>query len=209
MIKRAREITVNACACRKNRESCDTPLWTCMHLDWLPAGSPREQGMGGGSLRETLSQEKALAVSDEAEESGQVHIPLNTAQAETVCNCCPCCCSVLNPVLFYKKAHTLLEPSRFRAVIDREKCGGCQTCVERCYFDAVEMRKTAGSKKMKAYIVNENCMGCGLCIFKCPEQAMHLELVRPPEHIPNMSRDETVSLNKNSGQPVFWIAPKK
>jgi ferredoxin len=62
---------------------------------------------------------------------------------------------------------------------------------------------------MKAYIVNENCMGCGLCIFKCPEQAMHLELVRPPEHIPNMSRDETVSLNKNSGQPVFWIAPKK
>jgi ferredoxin len=27
-------------------------------------------------------------------------------------------------------------------------------------------------------------MGCGLCIFKCSNNAMHLELVRPPDHIP-------------------------
>ena len=30
-------------------------------------------------------------------------------------------------------------------------------------------------------------LGCGLCIIKCPHQAMHLELVRPPEHIPSHS----------------------
>ncbi len=196
MIKRSRDITINACACRKNREQCDTPLWSCMHIDWVSERNTRDQGMGGGSSRKHISQAEALAVSDEAEESGQVHIPLNTAQAETICNCCPCCCSVLNPVLYYKKAHTLLEPSRFRAVIDQEKCQGCQTCVERCYFDAIEMRKPANSKKMKTYIINEHCMGCGLCIFKCPNQAMHLELVRPLEHIPNMTRAEVVSIGQ-------------
>jgi ferredoxin len=27
-------------------------------------------------------------------------------------------------------------------------------------------------------------MGCGVCVFKCPGGAMRLELIRPPEHIP-------------------------
>jgi ferredoxin len=121
------------------------------------------------------------------EEKGLVHIPLNVVHAEgTICNCCDDCCMVVNPMLnrgggvIYK----ILSPSRYRTVIDQELCQGCQTCVERCIFDAIEMRKVPGSKKMKAYIINEHCMGCGACVVKCPNQAMSMELIRPPEHIP-------------------------
>ena len=78
----------------------------------------------------------------------------------------------------------MLAPSRYRAVIDKETCTGCQTCVDRCHFDAIEMQKVPGSKKMKASIINEHCMGCGLCVYKCPSNAITLELVRPPAHIP-------------------------
>ena len=91
---------------------------------------------------------------------------------------------VVGPLKYRNRVHAILSPSRFRAVIDESKCLGCQTCVERCIFDAVEMRKPAGSKKMKAYIINEHCMGCGACVVKCPNRALTLELVRPPEHIP-------------------------
>jgi ferredoxin len=56
--------------------------------------------------------------------------------------------------------------------------------VERCIFDGIEMRKPANSKKLKAYVISEHCMGCGVCVFKCPNGAMSLELIRPPDHIP-------------------------
>ena len=132
-----------------------------------------------------LTQEQALALNAETEEKGLVHIPLNIIHAEgTICNCCDDCCMVVNPLLYRGRVHEILSPSRYRAVIDEEKCQGCQTCIERCIFDGLEMRKPANSKKMKAYIINEHCMGCGVCVVKCPNQAMTMELIRPPEHIP-------------------------
>jgi ferredoxin len=133
----------------------------------------------------TLTKEEALALNVETEEKGLVHIPLNIMHSEgTICNCCDDCCMVVNPLLYRGKVHEILSPSRYRAVIDEEKCTGCQICIERCIFDAIEMRKPANSKKMKAYNINEHCMGCGVCIFKCPSGAMTLELIRPPAHIP-------------------------
>jgi NAD-dependent dihydropyrimidine dehydrogenase PreA subunit len=118
------------------------------------------------------------------EDAGQIHISPNTAQITGTCNCCECCCVIMQPMKNYGNIYEMLAPSRYRAVIDEAKCAGCQTCVDRCHFDAIEMKKVPGSKKMKAFIINEHCMGCGLCIFKCPNQAMTLELVRPPDHIP-------------------------
>jgi NAD-dependent dihydropyrimidine dehydrogenase PreA subunit len=86
----------------------------------------------------------------------------------------------------YGNIWEMLAPSRFKAVIDTEKCDGCQTCIERCLFDAIEMKKVPGARKMKAFIIDEHCMGCGLCIFKCPNNAMRFETVRPKEYIPTI-----------------------
>jgi Pyruvate/2-oxoacid:ferredoxin oxidoreductase delta subunit len=134
--------------------------------------------------RREISVEEALKACYEMEDAGQIHISPNTAQITSTCNCCPCCCVIMQPMKNYGNVYEMLAPSRFRAVVDETKCTGCQTCVERCHFDAIEMRKAPGSKKLKSFILNEHCMGCGLCIFKCPSQAMHLELIRPPAHIP-------------------------
>jgi ferredoxin len=56
-------------------------------------------------------------------------------------------------------------------------------CVERCPFDAIKMRKTANSRKLKASIIKENCMGCGVCVVGCKERALTYELVKPQEYI--------------------------
>jgi Fe-S-cluster-containing hydrogenase component 2 len=37
-----------------------------------------------------------------------------------------------------------------------------------------------GSAVVKA----EKCMGCGLCLVTCPEEAIHLEEVRPAQFVP-------------------------
>ena len=135
-------------------------------------------------MRKLNTVDEVLDACYQMEDNGQIHISPNTAQITGTCNCCECCCVIMQPMKNYGDIYTMLALSRFRTVFNQELCIGCQTCVERCHFDAVEMRKTEGSKKMKAYVVNEHCMGCGLCVFKCEQSAIQLELVRPPEHIP-------------------------
>ena len=77
-----------------------------------------------------------------------------------------------------------LDPRRYRAVSDWELCNGCQTCIDRCHFNAIEMTKSPDSKKLKASVDKDVCMGCSLCVLTCEQDALTMELVRPPEHIP-------------------------
>ncbi len=76
-----------------------------------------------------------------------------------------------------------MTPNRFLAVVDEEKCSGCKKCVERCPFEAVEMKPTADPKKQKSSINPERCKGCGLCIITCKPNALTYKIVRPPEYL--------------------------
>jgi ferredoxin len=180
ILRRQEVISTGKCGCRRVWGTCDTPMEVC--LGFSKKGEAPKPG------KRVLSTEEAIALMDDAAEKG-LHKPWNQIDLSVagLCNCCPCCCVVIQPAINLGVLHDVLEPSRFKTVIDETKCQGCQTCVERCHFEAIEMRKVPNSKKMKAFVLDEECMGCGLCIIKCPHQAMHLELVRPPEHIPTHS----------------------
>ena len=92
-----------------------------------------------------------------------------------------------------------MEPNRFLAVADEDKCKGCQECIERCPFEAIEMRKSPNSKKYKAYVDPEKCKGCGVCIVGCKQNALTYRIVRPPEYLkPKVSPAQ-------SGRPVHVI----
>ena len=194
MLKRAKIITGGrVCSCRRIWGVCDSPVG-CMGWAY------EERPMRASPYSRKLTLEEALALVDEAEEYGNVNVPANCSETEMTCFCCPCCCHVLQsgmehgrPYKNYDKLQAGTAPSRFQPVIDQKLCNGCQTCVERCHFNAIEMQKSLNSKKMKAHIINENCMGCGLCVFKCPQLAIMLEIVRPPEHIPVLTRQEQLN----------------
>jgi ferredoxin len=59
------------------------------------------------------------------------------------------------------------------AVVDREKCAGCKTCVQICPVTAIEMDQEEG--KPKAVIDEKECQACLICVMRCPEKAIAME----------------------------------
>ncbi len=55
------------------------------------------------------------------------------------------------------------------AQVDKEKCTGCESCVEECPSEAISMEDG------KAKVNPEACIDCGVCVDACPEQAISMQ----------------------------------
>ncbi len=172
-LQKTKRIIVGRCGCRKNWARCDHPVEACF-APLQGHGAVNLLGQPGRTGIREISLNEALDVVRRNEEAGLV----NTG----ACFCCTCSCEILFSL---KKANRfdLLGRSRYQAAVREEECIGCQDCLERCPFEAIEMKKVAGSKKLKASIIAEKCMGCGVCIVGCKQRAMYYELVRPVEYV--------------------------
>jgi NAD-dependent dihydropyrimidine dehydrogenase PreA subunit len=182
LIKRAEIIGVVDCDCRRIHHKCDKPRFTCLHF----GKSIIEYETGRGGRMRVISYEEALAISDGAEKAGLVHnTPFNSAsQPGVICHCCNDCCSTFEPALHAGKVNQVADPSRYRPVVNPDLCKGCELCLARCPFGAVEMNPVPNSKKALATIIDEKCLGCGVCILGCEQNALTYEIVKPPEFIP-------------------------
>lgn len=191
LLKAQKKIAVVPCSCRNVTmligEGCnytDESTWHCIQV-----GRGAEYVIERGSGKE-ISVEEALKLVDEIERDGLVHTWANTSKmvdsrVTVNCNCCGDCCEFFLSAKFAEKGMLdIIEKSRYEAFVDVEKCTGCQTCIERCHFDAIELYKPEGSKKFKAKVISEKCFGCGVCVVGCKQNAIKLKAVRPPEFIP-------------------------
>lgn len=175
-VEEARRIAVVDCPCRLVLKRCDHTLQNCMLFD-----RGADVALRRGSGRE-LSKEEAHELMKAWGEEGLIAQGPNRTKLTNLCWCCTDCCIIYDPQLTL--GIQLALPSRYLAVVDLEMCTGCQDCVERCHFDAIEMRSVAGSKRLKSFVDADKCAGCGLCVVKCPPEALELKLVRPVEHLP-------------------------
>ena len=62
----------------------------------------------------------------------------------------------------------------FKVAVDREKCRGCEDCIEVCTASVFEMKE---GKSVPA--VGEECLGCGSCVEVCKEEAIRVEELKP------------------------------
>lgn len=53
--------------------------------------------------------------------------------------------------------------------VDKEKCTGCESCIEECPSEAIKMVDD------KADIDAEACVDCGVCVDGCPTEAITME----------------------------------
>jgi len=184
IVQDAKSRAVRNCACRVMLRECESPLNNCMQFN-----RRADYALSRGSGRE-ISVEEMLALCLASEEEGLVPIVGNIAlmdRMDYICYCCSCCCTGLEPLKKIGNLTVGYAKSRFAAEVNQEACQGCQTCLERCHFNAIEMEKVAGSKKRKATIDADKCFGCGVCVLTCESKALTLKLVRPPEHIPSLN----------------------
>ena len=59
----------------------------------------------------------------------------------------------------------------FTVTIDKEKCGGCEECVDICPVEVLEI----GDDEKCEVVNGEECMGCESCIEVCEEDAIVVE----------------------------------
>jgi NAD-dependent dihydropyrimidine dehydrogenase PreA subunit len=174
MVKKARILAVTKCTCRLTARKCDRPLEACIQVNNAAA-----YALSRGTGRK-ITAEEALDILKKAEEAGLIHVTMNRHEVDHfICNCCPCCCQTM-PILI-KGGIRVVDPSRYRAEIVTERCTGCGTCHERCYFGAIGWENGEGSVSR---VEESKCMGCGLCRVTCPEEAIELVEVRPESFIP-------------------------
>ncbi len=191
-IENAKRRIIAPCGCRVVWGVCNHPVMSCFACFDRPRGE--YYLYQPGRLLKEVTLAESLDIALEAEASGLVHWG--------DCYCCDCCCENLFPVT-REKRFDLMTPNRFLAVVNEGLCKGCELCVKRCKFDAIEMKPDAKSKKSKAVINAEKCKGCGLCIIECKQNAMRYEIVRPPEYLKGRSTLVSAPGDSARAVPIF------
>ena len=166
-IDTADHITVSTCYCRHEKRlldrGCQYPDEVCLQLGPF-SRFVKERGFG-----RAISKEEAHEIIKKSADAGLIHTASNTKNGiDFICNCCTCCCGILQGVAKFNMPVRTLS-SNYEAVVNETDCSGCGECVEKCQMDAVVL---AGEV---VKISLDRCIGCGVCVHLCPTSAMGLQ----------------------------------
>lgn len=171
ILKRSKVTAIGWCYCRRIQRkyetaNCNHPIFSCIHL-----GSGRylyEIPYKSINLKK-VSKKEIEDLLLECDKRGLIHQLLYFPSPQfyyVICNCCPCCCVVLNK--FIKYGSPQMIKSDFIAKTDLDKCTNCGECKTWCYFGGRHLNDD-GLK-----FNSLKCFGCGICVSKCPNKAITL-----------------------------------
>ncbi|MFX0140592.1 MAG: 4Fe-4S binding protein [Candidatus Hodarchaeota archaeon] len=171
ILSRSNVAGISWCYCRSvqrkyEKPNCDHPLFSCIHLS--SGKSLYEIPYKSHNLKK-VSKKEIIELLEECDKRGLVHQLIyfpNPQFYYLICNCCPCCCVVLNK--FLKNGSPQMIKSDFIAKTDLNKCINCGTCEIWCHFGGRLIIK----EKLQFNPVR--CFGCGICVSKCPNDAISL-----------------------------------
>jgi NAD-dependent dihydropyrimidine dehydrogenase PreA subunit len=191
ILKDAKSFGLFPCMCKLQKQkiddSCNHPTNTCLVF------SQAEHAFDNISVIESLTEEEAYKALKDFEDAGLVHTMGNFREPnpgmEFICSCCSCGCTFLRGVAELGIENSIAK-SNFYAVVDKDACTGCKTCIDRCQFKAINFEND------KSYVDKSHCAGCGLCVTTCDSNAIKLM---------KKSKDETEHTPQNIQE---WIAER-
>ncbi len=193
ILKSKDKIVVTDCICRKKKKvlgtGCDKRMEACFMF-----GSMGQLYVDRGMGRQ-IDLDEAISILREAQESGLVTQPATNQNPAGMCTCCGDCCGVLTSIKDHPRPGELVC-SNYLAKENKELCIGCETCMERCQMDAIEI-----DQDNMAMVKKERCIGCGLCVITCPVEAMRL-MPKPEEKQvtpPVSAREQMMIMARNRG----------
>ncbi len=161
-------IATAACYCRQeakllDEDIHDMPINVCMSFG--PGANFVIDRLGGRKL----TKEEAIAVLDETEKAGLVHMTRNvTDKLSFMCNCDRWHCGAVTGFLAQPKPGEFFN-SGFEPKFDADACVACETCIDRCPAAALEM----GSDDLPVVDL-DRCFGCAACATGCPSEAISM-----------------------------------
>ncbi len=178
IIENQTKIAITPCVCRKQKglagHDCDKPNENCFSF-----GSHAEYYVENGMGR-FISKAEAKQIIRNNEEAGLVMQPFNSQKVGGMCSCCGDCCGMLRSLKKQPRPAEAVQ-SNYYAEVDDALCTGCETCVDRCQMDALEVVDGISTVDLN------RCIGCGLCVTTCPTEAIQLikkgddQLYHPPK----------------------------
>ncbi len=180
IVNKNEHFAVIPCQCRLIGEMSGEPCKRVPTSMGCLAAGPGAVMLAQTGMAKALTKAETLEFLKKTEKAGLVHNTSNSTGGEHlmfICNCCPCHCGALKPVIKWK-TKTII-PSNFQPKIDIDTCTECETCLKKCPMGAIT-HPDGGSMTIDFGL----CIGCGVCATNCPSKAMKLVKIRnvvPPQ----------------------------
>ncbi len=171
-------IGIAKCVCRAGQGLLGHPCQqTRLEESCFTFGAVAKYWINNGLAR-AISPAVASEILRKAQEDGLILQPGNEVSPGFICTCCRCCCLALKILNKFPRPVDHYHVN-YQAVVDRNVCEECGTCVPRCAMGALELRDTG------LWINPHRCLGCGQCVISCPQKALFLQrkskTFKPPQ----------------------------
>ena len=218
LVENAGAWTVGLCHCRHvamhREEPCvksvpgrEDPLEVCLSFG-EPAQYFARRGLG-----KAIEKPEALDILAGAKANGLVQLGDNVQRRPTfICNCCDCCCELLEGYNRLKET-PFLKTSNYEPQVDHHKCTRCGICVKACPVDALALDEKSDAPaaeerrgpgwRSRAYDLNLNetfCLGCGVCATRCPRDSITMQPRKVRVHTPESTIEKVMLMALERGK---------
>jgi formate hydrogenlyase subunit 6/NADH:ubiquinone oxidoreductase subunit I len=211
IVQSASAISVGLCQCRHKKshlgKACEKPPRACLGFNY---GAETVARCGWGQL---ITTSEAMKILEECKEAGLAQTADNVQRtAYYICNCCGCCCGMINAIKKFDIRNAIVSSNWIREV-DLSKCKGCGKCAKLCPVDAIEIAEEGEGKQKRKWAVCDDtlCLGCGVCYSACKFGGIVMKPRAKRVFTPETAFDRIVSMAIERGKlaNIIFDDPEK